>query len=426
MALSYDASVKAALDAALPGQKLTDADYHWWTNNGGAAAVQNTWGTPAPAPAPTSGSGNNGFAVGGQTTTSNAASVYTPSAPMRDVPGGYQVTTNNGTINTGVSNKAWTPDMSNARVASFWGNVNPANPDGTNVLGGNMSQGVVQSLGFKTAQEYLDWDAENKRKAAMGDPNGFVTGGGRAPGAGTGGAGGSGSSSGGIIGSNTGANAGFTPWNVTAPQTVQSQAAAIANADGTLMQQARGRAMQAMNERGLVNSTLAIQAGQDAVLDRAIQIAQQDAATNAEAAKFNAGQSNAWTLAQQELAEKASQFTRELAAKYDLAKFDLESRQSLAATEREYQQQLATDKAFQDQYQMYVDALFKIDSDPELSAEAKTARKQEQLNLLKNYASIRGLNLSQYLTFSTPTATAPAPAPAAATGLVSQADNFGD
>lgn len=236
-------------------------------------------------------------------------------------------------------------------------------------------------------------------------------------------------------GSTTGAGAGaatglvggaFQQWGVTAPQTVQSQAAGIANADGTLMQQARGRAMQAMNERGLVNSTLAIQAGQDAVLDRAIQIAQQDAATNAEAAKFNAGQSNAWTLAQQELAEKASQFTRELAAKYDLAKFDLESRQSLAATEREYQQQLATDKAFQDQYQMYVDALFKIDSDPELDAAAKTARKQEQLNLLKNYAAIRGLNLSQYLTFSTPTATAPAPAPAAATGLVSQADNFGD
>lgn len=239
------------------------------------------------------------------------------------------------------------------------------------------------------------------------------------------------SSTGGAAGTGTGAATGlvggaFQQWGVTAPQTVQSQAAGIANADGTLMQQARGRAMQAMNERGLVNSTLAIQAGQDAVLDRAIQIAQQDAATNAEAAKFNAGQSNAWTLAQQELAEKASQFTRELAAKYDLAKFDLESRQALAATEREYQQQLATDKAFQDQYQMYVDALFKIDSDPELSAEAKTARKQEQLNLLKNYAAIRGLNLSQYLTFSTPTATAPAPAPAAATGLVSQADNFGD
>lgn len=215
---------------------------------------------------------------------------------------------------------------------------------------------------------------------------------------------------------------GFNKWEVTPPQTVQQQAAGIVAADGSLMQQARGRAMQQMNERGLVNSTLAIQAGQDAVLDRAIQIAQQDAATNAEAAKFNAGQSNAWTLAQQELAEKASQFTRELASKYDLAKFDQESRKALAATEREYQQQLATDQAFQEQYQMYVDAVFKIDTDPELSAEAKSARKQEQLQLLRNYANIRGLNLDQYLTFNTPATTSPTTAPAAATGLVSQAD----
>lgn len=216
----------------------------------------------------------------------------------------------------------------------------------------------------------------------------------------------------------------FQQWAVTAPQTVEQKAAGIVGADGVLMQQARGGAMQSMNERGLVNSSLAVQAGQAAVLDRAIQMAQQDAATEAEAAKFNAGQGNAWTLAQQELAEKSSQFTRELAAKYDLAKFDLESKQALAATEREYQQQLATDKAFQDQYQMYVDALFKIDSDPELSAEAKTVRKQEQLKLLRNYASIRGLNLDQYLTFSPAASPAAAPAPAA-TGLVSQANADG-
>lgn len=407
MALSYDASVKAALDAALPGQKLTDADYHWWTNNGGAAAVQNTWGAPAPAPAPAPAS--NGFVVGGGGSSSGASpapAAPSPVAPMRDVPGGYQVTTNNGTINTGVSNKAWTPDMSNARVASFWGNVNPANPDGTNVLGGNMSQGVVQSLGFKTAQEYLDWDAENKRKAAMGDPNGFVTGGGRAPGAGTGGAGGSGSSSGGIIGSNTGANAGFTPWNVTAPQTVQSQAAGIIAADSPLMQQARGRAMQQMNERGLINSSLAAQAAQDAVMDRAIQIGSQDASTNASSAQFNANQQNAWNLAQQQMEYQRWALMQ-----------NFENQKQLQEVESKYSAQLNSDANFQKQYAMYLDALFQIDMNTALDEQTKLAMKRQRAQELDDYVAINklGINMdfSDYWASKQTSAPAPAPAPAA-------------
>lgn len=442
MALSYDASVKAALDAALPGQKLTDADYHWWTNNGGAAAVQSQWAAPAPAPAPAS----NDFVVGGggsgpapspapapaaSTTATSAYSGYlsnpssiprmsgeTEADALARVQGWHDSAvsrTNNSnqirqqynTLNAGAPN--FTPmDMRSPGV--------PLPSDNYVSGSGQPAESVMRLIGDSSYTPRTGSQTVAPTPVSSSQ-NGFTAGGGGT----VTGSGGAGAPSGLVGGAYTGGA--FQQWDVTAPQTVQSQAAAIANADGTLMQQARGRAMQAMNERGLVNSTLAIQAGQDAVLDRAIQIAQQDAATNAEAAKFNAGQSNAWTLAQQELAEKASQFTRELAAKYDLAKFDLESRQSLAATEREYQQQLATDKAFQDQYQMYVDALFKIDSDPELSAEAKTARKQEQLDLLKNYASIRGLNLSQYLTFSPAASAASTSTPA--TGLVSQADGAG-
>jgi len=373
--------------------------YEGRDGGGATSGAQNHyWDSADWTAQPGNGGGTRATGIQGSTTPVNVASNLPTNASFYNAPAQFE----GQDFDVGLS-------------ATSWANVQKAVAGGMDfneAVIRNSGDGIGTRVVMPGDSGYLPYGID----VVTGQP---VYGGGSGasttarPGAGTG----SGTGASGATGLVGGA---FQQWGVTAPQTVQSQANAIASADGTLMQQARGRAMQQMNERGLVNSTLAIQAGQDAVLDRAIQIAQQDAATNAEAAKFNAGQSNAWTLAQQELAEKASQFTRELAAKYDLAKFDLESRQSLAATEREYQQQLATDKAFQDQYQMYVDALFKIDSDPELSAEAKSARKQEQLKLLKNYASIRGLNLDQYLTFTAPEAPAPAPAPA--TGLVSQAD----
>lgn len=40
---TYDPAVKAALQKALPGYTVTDADATWWTNNGGVAAVTKQW-----------------------------------------------------------------------------------------------------------------------------------------------------------------------------------------------------------------------------------------------------------------------------------------------------------------------------------------------------------------------------------------------
>lgn len=49
MALNYDPAVRDALTAALPDRPLTDADYSYWTNHGGIAAVANTFGAPGQA-----------------------------------------------------------------------------------------------------------------------------------------------------------------------------------------------------------------------------------------------------------------------------------------------------------------------------------------------------------------------------------------
>jgi hypothetical protein len=83
-----------------------------------------------------------------------------------------------------------------------------------------------------------------------------------------------------------------TDWNVANNQTVQGQVADITKADGVLMQQAATRANQQSSGRGLLNSSLGVQAGQAALYDAAMPMAMQDAGTFADAAKTNAGERN--------------------------------------------------------------------------------------------------------------------------------------
>lgn len=85
-----------------------------------------------------------------------------------------------------------------------------------------------------------------------------------------------------------------TAWNVTPDQTVESRINGIIN--GSVGEQARGRAMGTMNERGLSNSSIAIGAGEDAALTAAIPIATTDAGTFAKAAGYNADQNNQFAM----------------------------------------------------------------------------------------------------------------------------------
>lgn len=88
---------------------------------------------------------------------------------------------------------------------------------------------------------------------------------------------------------------GTTPWDVAQNQTVANQISQIISADSPLMQQARMRAMQSANASGLLNSTMAASAGESALYDAAMPIAQQDASTYASAAQFNADANNTFS-----------------------------------------------------------------------------------------------------------------------------------
>ncbi len=79
---------------------------------------------------------------------------------------------------------------------------------------------------------------------------------------------------------------GYTPEasTVTDKQTVQGQIESIIDSGSPLMERAEANARRMLNQRGLINSTAAVNAGLTAVLDAAVPIAAADAQVHERAA----------------------------------------------------------------------------------------------------------------------------------------------
>ena len=106
----------------------------------------------------------------------------------------------------------------------------------------------------------------------------------------------------------TTAQAGTTDWAPDKSATVQGQLTSVLDAGGPLMDRAATKANQVANGRGLLNSSIAVGAGQAALYDAALPIAQQDATVNAQAGQFNAGAKNAAALSNANALNQTSQF----------------------------------------------------------------------------------------------------------------------
>jgi uncharacterized protein YecA (UPF0149 family) len=230
---------------------------------------------------------------------------------------------------------------------------------------------------------------------------------------------------------------------------VSTQVNKVIGEDSPLMQQAAARAKQLANGRGLLNSSMAVQAGQAAVMDRALPIAQSDAAAstnvlNANQANtqqtntFNAGQEqdvnkfnantntqNSQFNANQQLdASKfnanantqTSQFNAGEANKTSIVNasesnkilaqmMDQDTRKQLADIEASYKVLMQSEASAMTLYQASVKNISEILMNPDLTAAAKTAAVNNQNSLLKTGMNIigkmSGLNLEDLLTFPT-------------------------
>jgi len=81
-------------------------------------------------------------------------------------------------------------------------------------------------------------------------------------------------------------------WDVAGNQTVQGQLDSVLSKDSKLNQLAASNAMGQANKRGLINTNMAVESAQNAVIQNALPIAQQDAQTFATAGQSNAVEAN--------------------------------------------------------------------------------------------------------------------------------------
>lgn len=218
-------------------------------------------------------------------------------------------------------------------------------------------------------------------------------------------------------------------WTPTADQTVAGQVNKIIAEDSPLMQRANLRSTQEMNKRGLVNSSMAVGAGQAAVMDAALPIASQDAQTNARAAEFNAGAENA--LQNQSNAIRQQTATANFSVAADTAKQNFDQqfkaalsnadmqtkayltqaeggiKQTLANIEADYKTLIQTSASASDTYRGTLTAVASVLGDTNMTAESKTAainglmgRMEVAMNLI---GSINGVDLTDLLQFGTVT-----------------------
>jgi len=186
----------------------------------------------------------------------------------------------NGSIYNRLGNELYTGGLgySPAYSANFNPNAIITTGNGHNLVDNGDGSFHWDQFGTNATPVYGNGDGTNPGGGGAvggGVPGGGVTGGG--------GTGGTVTASG---------SSGVTPWNVTPEQTVEQRIAGILSANNPLIQQARARSDQAMNQRGLLNSSIANSAADSAAYQAALPIAQADAATFADSAKFNASAKN--------------------------------------------------------------------------------------------------------------------------------------
>ena len=183
--------------------------------------------------------------------------------------------------------------------------------------------------------------------------------------------------------------------------TVSGQANSIIGQGGPLMQQAAntGNAMAA--QRGLLNSSMGIQAAQNAVLQNATQLAQGDANALNAANQFNA-QSQNQTLAQNTANQQATnQFNTQQGNAMNtwnlgqqneavMKTLDANNKESLMNIEANYKGLMQNSSSASGMYEQMLKNLADISASKDMDAGAKSTAIQNQLTYLRTGLTMLG------------------------------------
>jgi hypothetical protein len=203
----------------------------------------------------------------------------------------------------------------------------------------------------------------------------------------------------------------FTPATSTAAtrtvgqnETVSGQLQGILSSGSPLLQQAQTRATQAMGKRGLINSSMAVGAGESALYDAALPIAGADAntyraaadldyATKADTSKFNASEVN-----------KQQGLNQELTSRTNLANLDSATRLQLTDIEARYKTLMQANDSSSKLYTQAVANMNEIMMNKDLDPPAKQRALNNQASMLQTgmviFDTMNQLNISSLLDFS--------------------------
>lgn len=185
---------------------------------------------------------------------------------------------------------------------------------------------------------------------------------------------------------------------------VQDQLNNVLNKGGALMQTAATQGNQQAASRGLLNSSMGIQAAQQAVVNAAGSIAQADANALNQGAQFNAQQGNAIALENAKQQNANSQFNTQQsnamnqwnagqqneAIKQTL---DINSRESLANIEANYKTLLQANSSASGMYEQYLKNISDISQSDKMDATAKTTAIDNQIAYLRSgMAMLQNMN----------------------------------
>jgi len=187
-------------------------------------------------------------------------------------------------------------------------------------------------------------------------------------------------------------------------ETVAGQMQGLIQENAPLMQMARTSANQQMNSRGLLNSSMAVTASDQAAYQAALPIAQADASVYDTNAKQN--------LAYQNEALKTNTSAindmtgRNLSASVEAMKtnMDAATKTQLATIEADYKTTMQNSATASEMYKQTVKNISDIQANKDMSLTAKQAAVDNQYYLLKQGFEIAGaignMNLGSLLDFS--------------------------
>lgn len=381
------------------GGGTTGAQQNYWDSSGWAAQPGNAGGTRA---------------TGAQSTTSpNLAGNLPDNASFYSAPATFE----GQNFNVGLNAQAWAnvqrdiasgKSFNQAVLAQSGDGIGTANlmpsdsgylPYGVDVVTGQTMLKMTQPSGSAYSSSGRSTGATSP-SATQARP-GVATGGAGYNTGGTSSGGSSFSSSGApSLGFNLSNIAGPSQWDVSGNQTVANQLTALLASDNPLIQQARARAMQQSNARGLSNSSIAQTAGDAAAYDAMMKVAQQDASTNATAAQSNTAAQNQFTTDANAFLRNGYMADFNLSANEWAAQQDFARQQQLARLQAELNASSDATQTNNNLQQGYINALNEsrknwaiqyreLMADPNMSPENKTTA-------IKNLATSYNTQIKQY------------------------------